>query len=175
MIYYDKHIQVFTLRCLNYMGICRCLAKPCKRWAFAKADKIAQSNADKTLQKYSLKFKKKLQKMGRADDVELFKRALKYDLDAEKNIAHSKVREYWLLRGPRLFLLTLFYICINLSCSEVFKSEPEPDRLYIVCTSAMLLLISAYMLFFRLHDAIHASMARIGHRHYTEWKRSQAF
>ena len=70
----------------KYMGKCRCLAKPCKRWAFAKADKIAQSNADKTLQKYSLKFKKKLQKMGWADDVELFKRALKYDLDAEKNI-----------------------------------------------------------------------------------------
>ena len=155
------------------MGKCRCLTKPFKRWAFAKADEIAQLKADQTLEKYSLKFKRKCQKIGKTDDVELFKRALEFDLVAEKNIAHSKVREYWLLRGPRMFILTFIYICINLSCSEAFKLKPEPDRLYIACTSSILLFISGYMLFFRLHDAIHASMMRIGHRHYTEWKRFQ--
>lgn len=154
------------------MGKCRCLSKPLKRWAFAKADNIAEKSAAVTLKKYIGKFNRKLEKMGWEDGLELFHRALEYDLNIEKNIAHSKVREYWLLRGPRMFLLTFIYICINLSCSEAFKTNPEPDRLYIVCTSSILLLISVYMLFFRLHDAIHASMMRIGHRHYTEWKQA---
>lgn len=157
------------------MGKCRCLTKPFKRWAFAKADRIAEKKAKITLKKYSFKFKRKLKKMGWTDDISMFKTALNFDLNAEISFAHSKVREYWLSRGPRMFLLTLLYICINLSFSEAFKSNPEPDRLYIVCTSVVLLLISAYMLFYRLHDAIHASMMRIGHRHYNEWKRSRAF
>ena len=70
--------------------------------------KIIKSRSD--TRKIPLKFKRKCQKIGKTDDVELFKRALEFDLVAEKNIAHSKVREYWLLRGPRMFILTFIYI-----------------------------------------------------------------
>ena len=42
-------------------------------------------------------------------------------LNKEKSLAHSKVREYWLRRGPRLFLVMLFTIVFTILCVAFIK------------------------------------------------------
>lgn len=147
------------------MGRCKCISKPCKRCLFAHADSFADEYAQRTIEKYTMKY---MRKGGTAD---VFERNLRDALNDERGLAHSKAREYWFRRGPRLFCTAVIAVILNILCVEVFKGGK--DRLYSIVYGAFLLLLGCYMLYERLPDAVAAGMLRIGHDHYTCWKSTQ--
>lgn len=153
---------------------CRCVSKPFKRYAFKKADILIDFAYQQALDKYMSKFIKKHKKEGK-DIVGLkeYSSSLIHALVQEKGLAHGKVREYWLRRGPRLFFVTITAVCANLFLSECFKEHPENDRVFHAVYGCFLLALSLYMLYYRLPDALLSSMMRIGHDHYGQWKRER--
>mmetsp|Transcript_46794 Transcript_46794/g.73250 ORF Transcript_46794/g.73250 Transcript_46794/m.73250 type:complete len:156 (-) Transcript_46794:338-805(-) len=90
----------------------------------------------------------------------------------DKNIGldHSKVREYWLLRGPRLAWTAVIFFTFSLVCQELLKKNLATDRLYMVVVSVVALMIALYMLYWRLPDAIEGSVLRAAHDYYKGWK-----
>ena len=52
-----------------------------------------------------------------------FVKKLEILLSNEKGLAHGKVREYWLRRGPRLFSGSILIVCLTISCGELFKKN----------------------------------------------------
>jgi hypothetical protein len=88
---------------------------------------------------------------------------------AGKRISHGKAREYWFLRGPRLFTTVFLGILVNIGCNQLLQSNPE--FWVSVSSGSIWLTMSTYMLYQRLPDAILSSLMIIGHDHYTEWKR----
>ena len=149
---------------------CRCLTKPCKRCAFARADRIANVCANATLTKYALKHARKTAGMPAfAASIGAFTQQLQAALHDEKGLAHGKAREYWLRRGPRLFCTATVAVACNVACGEIFKGGR--DRVFSIVYGVVLLAMSLYMLYQRLPDAVEAAMMRIGHDHYTAWKR----
>lgn len=153
----------------------RCCTKPCKRAAFRHARRVSEREAQRTYLKYTKKCRRKFEKRGRPVDpaaVDAFCFGLKNALAVEENISHAKAREYWFLRTPRLFSVSLVAIVLNIMCNEYLRSEASTDRLYFIVYGTILLMLSAYMLYQRLPDAVHAAMMRIGHSHYKQWKTS---
>ena len=149
----------------------KCCTKWYKRVAFMHADQISERYIFRTVQKYTNKYKRKRVKLRLPPDpggLELFRVNLLADLERERNLGHSKAREYWLLRGPRLFLVSALAVAANITYNEVLLQTQT--RVYSIVYGSTLLLLSVYMLFMRLPDAIHASMMRVGHTHYREWK-----
>ena len=131
---------------------------------------IAERHIYLTMKKYSKKYTRKLSKMNLPSDPDgllIFRQNLWQDLDRERNICHSKAREYWLLRGPRLFVITVIAIGSNITYEVLLEGTFHIRSLIYGVT---LLILSFYMLFMRLPDSIHASMMRVGHTHYTRWK-----
>ena len=96
------------------MGRFRFLSKPCKRYFFYYADKVANQWFFIVVNKYKLKYINKRKKIGLDNEAEIretkdsstipglddFLIELKNQLEKEKSLAHGKVREYWLRRGP---------------------------------------------------------------------------
>ena len=148
----------------------RCLSKPCKRFAFAKAEAIAKLAEDRVFQKYSLKYERKLQKLDIKINNDRFITDLKVALKNESGLAHSKTREYWLLRGPRLFCILILAIICNIALAELLKKNPGKDRAYAITNGINLILLSAYMLYHRLEDAIMSSTMRTGRKCYILFK-----
>lgn len=149
----------------------KCLTKWYKRVAFMHADQISDRQVYQTMKKYSNKYTAKLQKLNLPHDTEgllQFQRELKTKLENERSLSHSKAREYWLLRGPRLFAVSVLAIGSNIVFHELFT--PRSSLWPAIAHGSMLLLLSFYMLFMRLPDSIHGSMMRIGHSHYKQWK-----
>ena len=151
------------------MGYFRFISKPFKRTAFRHSKTIIEKGIKvvytKYSQKYIIKFKKNsipvhgLEKY----QVELLKK-----LEKERGISHGKTREYWFMRGPRLFFTVFMGILLNICCNQIIQKEPE---IWVSISSGLVWLsLSAYMLYQRLPDSILSSLMRIGHDHYTDWK-----
>lgn len=149
----------------------KCCTKPCKRWAFARGERIAEHAVQKSKVKYTQKQHKKLRKLGLDVVIDTeFERTLMRALQCEKGLAHGKVREYWVFRAPRLFIVIIGAMCATLVSSELLKQKPEDDRVYVIVNGMTLLCLSAYMLYQRLPDAINSAMLRRGHDVYMSWK-----
>ena len=85
----------------------------------------------------------------------------------------SQVREYWLTRGPRLFLTAVAFFVFTIVCQETLKSNSQADRLYMIAIHVAALLVASYMLYFRLADSIEGSVARSAHDFYVSCKISK--
>jgi hypothetical protein len=96
-------------------------------------------------------------------------------INRQKGIAHSKAREYWMYRGPRLFCIMVLTVSITIALGEVLKEDPAKDRVYLFFTGFNLLVLSGYMLYNRLPDAISSCFNKIGHDMYKEWKNRSNF
>ena len=198
------------------MGYFRCLSKPCKRFYFSHADKIADKWIVIVSDKYVLKYIKKLNKLHRKTNnienvvnndnsdlekdsdleednedeeyptdvvvleynlipgLEYYYHKLKNKLEDERGLAHSKVREYWLRRGPRLIIVLLITIAVTIILSELLLERTWNDHLFSMLVGLNLILCSLYMLYQRLNDSISGAMMRIGHDHYNSWKDNYA-
>ena len=102
---------------------------------------------------------------------------LKVAIASNIGLSHSKVREYWFNRGPRMLGTMLFFCAFTVAVQEVMHSAEVAegsissersafDRLYTVVIASMALIISTFMLYFRLPDSIEASIARTAHDYY---------
>ena len=89
-------------------------------------------------------------------------------LEKNKGLDHSKVREYWLARGPRLLITALIYLIFLIVCQEVLKGDEvsRDDRAYTVVVNVMAFFIAVWLLYRRLGDAIEGVVARSSHDFY---------
>jgi hypothetical protein len=195
------------------MGYFRCLSKPCKRFYFSHADKIADKwiviVSDKYVQKYINKLNKNHRETNNIENdinddnsylekdsdleedeeyptdvvvleynlipgLEYYYHKLKNKLEEERGLAHSKVREYWLRRGPRLLIVLLITLAVTIILSELLLERTWNDHLFSMLVGLNLILCSLYMLYQRLNDSISGAMMRIGHDHYNSWKDNYA-
>ena len=85
-------------------------------------------------------------------------------------MAHSKVREYWLRRGPRLLIVLFLTIIITILMAEFITKQSKNNHIASIIISINLILYNFYMLYQRLIDSIAGAMMRIGHDHYIQWK-----
>lgn len=164
------------------MGICRFISKPIKRFYFYYADTVADKWSLTVREKYKNKYIKKRIKLeldnelSETSDVSnvpglnTFLHNLQIDLNKEKGLAHGKVREYWLRRGPRLLLVLVFTILSTLGLAYLLIEPTRNDQILSILVGINMILFNIYMLYERLIDAISGAMMRIGHDHYTKWK-----
>ena len=119
----------------------RCLSKPFKRYFFSYADKISDEWVLIVSRKYIIKYIKKLKKINESCDLSQknniidlinFKNNLECDLYKEKGLAHSKVREYWLRRGPRLLILLLITILITIGLTACLLDKNLNDYIFSI-------------------------------------------
>jgi len=152
------------------MGKFRCISKPFKRFAYLHSKNIAEKGMITTYNKYKKKYIKKFKKESvPIQNLEKFKSELMEKLLVQKRLCHGKTREYWFLRGPRLFVTIFLGIICNIFLNQLLEDNPN---LYTSISSGIIwLLISSYMLYQRLPDSILSSMMTTGHEHYTLYKR----
>ena len=95
-------------------------------------------------------------------------------LEKNKGLDHSKVREYWLARGPRLLLTALIYLIFLIICQEFLKGDgaSRDDRAYTVVVNIMAFFIAVWLLYRRLGDAIEGVVARSSHDFYVLHKKT---
>ena len=165
------------------MGRFRFISKPIKRFYFYYADRVADQWSIIVMKKYTNKYIKKRIKLG-LDNEEIietfnlsnvpgldeFLNNLQIELDREKSLAHCKVREYWLRRGPRLIIVLFLTILITLGLAYWLIDTNINDQILSVLVGINMMLFNLYMLYQRLIDAISGAMMRIGHKNYTNWK-----
>ena len=153
------------------MGYFRFISKPFKRAAFRHSKLIIENGIKIVYAKYCQKFITKFNKNSiPVQGLEEYQTELLRKLEKEKGISHGKTREYWFMRGPRLFLTVFVGISLNICCSQIIQEEPE---IWVSISSGLVWLsLSAYMLYQRLPDSILSSLMRIGHDHYTSWKKN---
>lgn len=151
------------------MGYFRFLSKPFKRAAYTHSKKIIKNGIRTVHAKYSQKYIIKCKKKSiPVQGLEVYQAELLRKLETEKGISHGKTREYWFMRGPRLFLTVFVGLTLNLCCNQIIQDEPE---IWVSISSGLVWLsLSAYMLYQRLPDSILSSLMRIGHDHYIGWK-----
>ena len=161
------------------MGFFRCVSKPIKRFFFYYADLVAEKWTTIVVQKYTKKFTKKRIKLNLDNEptqtsnvpgLNIFLINLQNDLDKEKGLAHGKVREYWLRRGPRLLLVLILTIIITLGLAYILIEPSKNDQILSILVGINMIIFNMYLLYQRLIDAISGAMLRIGHDHYTRWK-----
>ena len=161
------------------MGCFRFLSKPIKRFYFYYADKVAEKWSSIVRQKYTNKFIKKRIKLNLDNELvptsdipglNIFLINLQHDLDKEKGLAHAKVREYWLRRGPRMLLVLILTILSTLGLAYLLIEPTRNDQILSVLVGVNMIIFNMYLLYQRLIDAISGAMMRIGHDHYTKWK-----
>ena len=95
-------------------------------------------------------------------------------LDKNIGLDHSKVREYWLSRGPRMMMTAILYFLFVILAQETLKGSSQnarADRWYTVTTSVVALIIAIFMLYKRLGDAIEGVVARSSHDFYAQKKK----
>ena len=161
------------------MGFFRFLSKPIKRFYFYYADKVADKWSLIVRQKYTNKFIKKRIKLNLDNELvptsdipglNIFLINLQNDLDKEKGLAHGKVREYWLRRGPRMLVVLIITILSTLGLAYLLIEPTRNDQILSILVGVNMIIFNMYLLYQRLIDAISGAMMRIGHDHYTRWK-----
>tara|TARA_B100000795_G_scaffold242835_1_gene206344 strand:+ start:1757 stop:2419 length:663 start_codon:yes stop_codon:yes gene_type:complete len=83
---------------------------------------------------------------------------------------HSKVREYWLKRGPRIFITSIIFVVINYLLYRYFKKIDYETNIYLISINIIALFLSFYMLYYRLPDSIESAVARTTHDYYVKYK-----
>ncbi len=168
------------------MGRFRCLSKPFKRFYFNYADQVADKWSIIVVNKYRNKYINKRKKLGIDNENKItenedcliipglddFIFQLKTKLDKEKTLAHGKVREYWLRRGPRLSIVLVLTILITLGLAQLLTEPTTNENILSILVGSNMILFNFYMLYQRLIDAISGTMMRVGHDHYINWKQS---
>jgi len=91
----------------------------------------------------------------------------------EKDIGldHSKVREYWLKRGPRIFISSIVLLLSNYILYIYLKKIDIKTNIYLVIINLIALFLSIYMLYYRLPDSIESAVARTSHDYYVKIKK----
>lgn len=92
----------------------------------------------------------------------------------EKDIGldHSKVREYWLKRGPRIFISSIVLLLANYILYIYFKKIDMETNMYLIIINIIALILSIYMLYYRLPDSIESAVARTSHDYYVKIKKT---
>jgi hypothetical protein len=92
----------------------------------------------------------------------------------EKDIGldHSKVREYWLKRGPRILISSIILLLSNYILYIYLKQIDIKTNIYLVAINIIALLLSIYMLYYRLPDSIESAVARTSHDYYVKIKKT---
>jgi hypothetical protein len=85
---------------------------------------------------------------------------------------HSKVREYWLKRGPRLFISSILLLLSNYLLYIYLKTIDLKTNIYLIVINTIALLLSIYMLYYRLPDSIESAVARTSHDYYVKIKQN---
>jgi len=85
---------------------------------------------------------------------------------------HSKVREYWLRRGPRIFIISIILLISNYVLYIYFKKIDKNTNNYLILINIITLLLSLYMLYYRLPDSIESAIARTTHDYYVKYKKN---
>ena len=106
------------------------------------------------------------------DEMLVFALNLHAAIELNAGLEHSKVREYWLLRGPRFLATTCSLLALSIVFRETLTSPTHEERLNYVLLSMVALLASAYMIYCRLSDAILSSIMRSAHDSYVRQKQS---
>ena len=90
----------------------------------------------------------------------------------EKDIGldHSKVREYWLKRGPRIFISSIVLLFANYILYIYLKKIDTETNIYLIIINIIALILSIYMLYYRLPDSIESAVARTSHDYYVKVK-----
>jgi hypothetical protein len=85
---------------------------------------------------------------------------------------HAKVREYWLKRGPRIFITSILLVSFNYILHISFKETDYNTNIYLILINMIALLLSFYMLYYRLPDSIESAIARTTHDYYVKTKKN---
>lgn len=172
------------------MGNFRWITKPTKRYFFSYADKISQKWNNKVLDKYALKYINKLKKNNNEETItklidsslfytipglNIYLEELKQKLNKENGLAHGKVREYWLRRGPRNLMILIFTILITIGFSELLLDITPDEHYYSIIIGINIVLFNLYISYQRLTDSISSAMLRVGHDHYKKWKNENIY
>jgi hypothetical protein len=93
-------------------------------------------------------------------------------IDKNRGLDHSKVREYWLDRAPKLFLTAVLFIVFTIVCQEIFLpgSRNKMVRTKVVVVNTGALVVAILMVYWRLQNSIKASISRSAHDYYVESK-----
>lgn len=108
-----------------------------------------------------------------ANELVDFAMGLGEAVDKNVGLDHSKVREYWLQRGPRWLITAIVFFVFTVVSQELLKSQTAAsnDRFYTIAVNAGAFIIAMVMLYFRLPDSIEASISRAAHDFYVDYKR----
>ena len=95
---------------------------------------------------------------------------LNYIIKKDIGLDHSKVREYWLKRGPRILITFIILLVSNYILYVYLKKIDNKTNLYLILINTIALSLSIYMLYFRLQDSIESAIARTTHDYYVKYK-----
>lgn len=163
------------------MGIFKFISKPVKRYLFYHGDQIEKYWYKIVYQKYKNKFINKNKKINNQANLKIinientdlmieYMSKLEEKLNNELGLAHSKVREYWLRRGPRLCLVLFITIGFTALLSNIIIKPTRNEHILSILLGLNMFLFNIYMLYNRLVDSISGNMMKIGHNHYVLWK-----
>ena len=60
---------------------------------------------------------------------------------------HSKVREYWLKRGPRIFITSIIFVVTNYLLYTQLKEIDNNTNIYLISINILTLILSFYMFY----------------------------
>lgn len=96
---------------------------------------------------------------------------LKIINEKDVGLDHSKVREYWLKRGPRIFISSILLLLSNYILYIYLKEIDIKTNIYLIIINIIALFLSIYMLYYRLPDSIESAVARTSHDYYVKIKK----
>ncbi len=96
---------------------------------------------------------------------------LKIINEKDVGLDHSKVREYWLKRGPRILISSIILLLSNYILYIYLKEIDSKTNIYLIIINIVALFLSIYMLYYRLHDSIESAVARTSHDYYVKVKK----
>lgn len=96
---------------------------------------------------------------------------LKIINEKDVGLDHSKVREYWLKRGPRILISSIVLLLSNYILYIYLKEIDTRTNIYLIIINIVALFLSIYMLYYRLPDSIESAVARTSHDYYVKIKK----
>ena len=96
---------------------------------------------------------------------------LKIINEKDVGLDHSKVREYWLKRGPRILISSIVLLLSNYILYIYLKEIDTKTNIYLIIINIVALFLSIYMLYYRLPDSIESAVARTSHDYYVKIKK----
>jgi len=106
-------------------------------------------------------------------EIALFAAKIYEKAASNKGLDHGKTKEYWLERGPRKLMTMCFFLAFTLTINETLGTVSSIDRLKACFVAGMAMLISFFMLYHRLPDAINSAILRSCHDTYVTEKKKK--